>query len=284
MNCLRMSPGTLRKPGAILRKCSAQAFRSIEGGRRYCTIAVIIGSAPFKSFSDSHSRESSERPDERNARFHSVQPGVDEGAPAFFPGSIARRQHTSAPGTDTMTRVPLSGSTKSLVVVPSRGAQSGAPVITASTCALSKLKLLSVKRPGSGGPKSHTTGAGAAATVGGGGGAATATGGGGIAKGGGAISATGGGTGAGTAAAAGGGAAISAGGGGHAHEAVAISKAETIRMRTRSPLLSPLPRPGRRGSFPVAARGALVASFPAEEVPGPLPVIRAARDLLHQLR
>src|SRR5262252_8759533 len=29
MNCLRMSPGTVRKPGAILRKCSAQALRSI---------------------------------------------------------------------------------------------------------------------------------------------------------------------------------------------------------------------------------------------------------------
>src|SRR5437773_232404 len=44
MNCLRTRPGTLRKPGAMLRKCSAQAFRSIEGGNLYCTIAVIIGS------------------------------------------------------------------------------------------------------------------------------------------------------------------------------------------------------------------------------------------------
>src|SRR6266403_1863312 len=32
MNCLRMSPGTPRNPGAIFRKCSAQASRSIEGG------------------------------------------------------------------------------------------------------------------------------------------------------------------------------------------------------------------------------------------------------------
>src|SRR6266849_2421534 len=241
MNCLRMSPATPRKPGAILRKCSAQAFRSIEGGRRYCTIAVIIGSAPFKSFSDSHSRESTERPDERNARFHSVQPGVDGGAPAFFPASIARRQHTSAPGTDWMTRVPLSGSTKSLVVVPSRAAQSGAPVITVSIRAVSKLKLLSVRRPDGGGPNSpasgaKTTGAGG----GGGGGAATATatgGGAGITAGGGAISATGGGSGAGTAAAAGGAAATWAGGGGQVQEAVAISKVEAIRIRTRSPYL-----------------------------------------------
>src|SRR5215475_4829482 len=42
MNCLRMSPGTVRKPGAILRKCSAQALRSIFDGRRYWTIAVIM--------------------------------------------------------------------------------------------------------------------------------------------------------------------------------------------------------------------------------------------------
>src|SRR6266851_1367134 len=221
MNCLRMSPATPRKPGAILRKCSAQAFRSIEGGRRYCTIAVIIGSAPFKSFSDSHSRESTERPDERNARFHSVQPGVDGGVPAFFPASIARRQHTSAPGTDWMTRVPLSGSTKSLVVVPSRAAQSGAPVITVSIRAVSKLKLLSVRRPDGGGPNSpasgaKTTGAGG----GGGGGAATAT-------------ATGGGAGI----TAGGAAATWAEGGGQAQEAVAISKVEAIRIRTRSPYL-----------------------------------------------
>jgi len=79
----------------------------------------------------------------------------------FLPGSIARRQHTSTPGADWMTRVPLSGSTKSLVVVPSRGAQSGAPVITVSTRALSKLKLLSVKRPGGTcrrGPKSQASG------------------------------------------------------------------------------------------------------------------------------
>src|SRR6516164_9667164 len=46
MNCLRMSPGTVRKPGAILRKCSAQALRSIFDGRRYWTIAVIMGHTP----------------------------------------------------------------------------------------------------------------------------------------------------------------------------------------------------------------------------------------------
>src|SRR5204862_7501494 len=119
---------------------------------------------------------------------------------------------TSAPGTDSMTRVPLSGSTKSLAVVPSRTAQSGAPVITASTCALSKLKLLSVSRPGGGGPKcqangvhGYSTGAGAATAAGGGAGATIATGGGG----GGAVSATGGGS-------DGGGAATWAGGGGQA--------------------------------------------------------------------
>src|SRR5215208_8372649 len=42
MNCFRISPGTVRKPGAMLRKCAAQAFWSIEGGNLYCTIAVII--------------------------------------------------------------------------------------------------------------------------------------------------------------------------------------------------------------------------------------------------
>src|ERR1700723_1268861 len=42
MNCLRMSPGTSRKYGAILRKCAAQAARSMLGGRRYWTIAVIM--------------------------------------------------------------------------------------------------------------------------------------------------------------------------------------------------------------------------------------------------
>src|ERR1700756_4759283 len=42
MNCLRISPGTSRKPGAILRKCAAQPARSICGGSLYKTIAVII--------------------------------------------------------------------------------------------------------------------------------------------------------------------------------------------------------------------------------------------------
>src|ERR1044071_8670343 len=49
MNCLRTSPGTVRKPGAILRKCSAQAFWSIDGGNLYCTIAVIIGALLYRS-------------------------------------------------------------------------------------------------------------------------------------------------------------------------------------------------------------------------------------------
>src|ERR1700731_4232813 len=48
MNCLRMSPGTVRKPGAILRKCSAQALRSILDGRRNWTIAVIIGRSSLR--------------------------------------------------------------------------------------------------------------------------------------------------------------------------------------------------------------------------------------------
>jgi hypothetical protein len=142
---------------------------------------------------------------------------------------------------------------------------------------VSKLKLLSVRRPGIGGvigkigPKSQSsgvTGNGASA------GAATATCGGGEGgggEGGGATNATGGGAG-------GGGAATSAGGGGQAQEAVAISNAETIRMRTRSPVLGPIPQRGGRGSFPYAA------SCPAEEVLGPLPIIRAAGDLLHQFR
>jgi hypothetical protein len=48
-------------------------------------------------------------------------------------------------------------------MVPARGVQSEAPVITVSTRALSKLKLLSVKRPGGGvtgrmGPKSQASG------------------------------------------------------------------------------------------------------------------------------
>jgi hypothetical protein len=46
---LRISPGTSRKPGAILRKCAAQASRSIDGGNLYCTIAVIINFTPFDS-------------------------------------------------------------------------------------------------------------------------------------------------------------------------------------------------------------------------------------------
>src|SRR5580700_5134755 len=50
MNCLRISPGTSRKPGAMLRKCAAQAARSIDGGSLYCTIAVIIEWFPFASF------------------------------------------------------------------------------------------------------------------------------------------------------------------------------------------------------------------------------------------
>src|SRR5487761_57469 len=52
MNCLRTSPGTVRKPAAILRKCAAQACWSIEGGRRYCTIAVIIGTFSFRLVQD----------------------------------------------------------------------------------------------------------------------------------------------------------------------------------------------------------------------------------------
>src|SRR6516165_8220165 len=42
MNCLRISPGTSRKPGAMVRKCAAQAARLICGGSLYWTIAVII--------------------------------------------------------------------------------------------------------------------------------------------------------------------------------------------------------------------------------------------------
>src|SRR5438270_13793048 len=48
MNCLRMSPGTVRKPGAIVRKCLAQALKSILDGRRYWTIAVIIGRSSLR--------------------------------------------------------------------------------------------------------------------------------------------------------------------------------------------------------------------------------------------
>src|SRR6516162_9811540 len=42
MNCLRISPGTVRKPGAMARKCAAQAARSMCDGSLYKTIAVII--------------------------------------------------------------------------------------------------------------------------------------------------------------------------------------------------------------------------------------------------
>src|SRR6516164_7868804 len=42
MNCLRISPGTSRKPGAMRRKCAAQAARSMCGGSLYWTMAVII--------------------------------------------------------------------------------------------------------------------------------------------------------------------------------------------------------------------------------------------------
>src|SRR5215831_20156564 len=46
MNCLRISPGTSRKPGAIVRKCAAQAARLICGGSLYWTIAVIMVRLP----------------------------------------------------------------------------------------------------------------------------------------------------------------------------------------------------------------------------------------------
>src|SRR5258706_11176818 len=49
MNCLRIRPGTVRKPGAILRKCSAQAAWSMLGGRRYWTIAVIMAASRLLS-------------------------------------------------------------------------------------------------------------------------------------------------------------------------------------------------------------------------------------------
>src|SRR6516165_11226614 len=42
MNCLRISPGTARKSGAMVRKWAAQAAVSICGGSLYWTIAVII--------------------------------------------------------------------------------------------------------------------------------------------------------------------------------------------------------------------------------------------------
>src|SRR5690348_13777824 len=46
MNCLRISPGTSRKPGAMARKCAAQAARSMCGGSLYWTIAVIMVRLP----------------------------------------------------------------------------------------------------------------------------------------------------------------------------------------------------------------------------------------------
>src|ERR1700722_19862814 len=42
MNCLRIRPGTSRKPAAIVRKCAAQAAKSMLGASRYWTIAVIM--------------------------------------------------------------------------------------------------------------------------------------------------------------------------------------------------------------------------------------------------
>ena len=62
---------------------------------------------------------------ERSEGERSGAAGKTVAAPGAVPGSIARRQHTSAPGAASMIRVPLSGSTKSLVAVPSRTAQSG---------------------------------------------------------------------------------------------------------------------------------------------------------------
>src|SRR5579864_971989 len=49
-----MRPGTARKPGAILRKCSAQAARSMLGGKRYWTIAVIMGRGLLTGSADHH--------------------------------------------------------------------------------------------------------------------------------------------------------------------------------------------------------------------------------------
>src|SRR5262249_39927426 len=46
MNCLLIKPGTSRKPGAMLRKCAAQAARLICGGSLYWTIAVIMVRLP----------------------------------------------------------------------------------------------------------------------------------------------------------------------------------------------------------------------------------------------
>src|SRR5262245_46306320 len=42
MNCLWISPGTVRKPGAMARKCAAQAARSMYDASLYWTIAVTI--------------------------------------------------------------------------------------------------------------------------------------------------------------------------------------------------------------------------------------------------
>src|SRR5204863_690132 len=114
------------------------------------------------------------------------------------------------------------------------------------------------------GVQEYGAGAGTAAGAGGGAGRTAATGGGG-----GGVSATGGDGDCG-------GAATWLGGGGQAQEAVAISKAETIRVRTQSPL-SALSR------FAAGAEvSASAASCPAEEVVGPSPVILGARHPLHQ--
>ena len=91
-----------------------------------------------------------------------------------------------------MMRVPFSGKRKSLCASPSAGAeQSGLVVTTATTWALSKLKLLSVSRPGDGsGVHGPSKGGSEATCVGGGAGGAAGDA---IGAGGGGVRATGGG-------------------------------------------------------------------------------------------
>src|SRR5436190_22331128 len=106
MNCLRISPGTARKPGTMLRKCSAHAFKSMLGGSLYCTIAVIIGFSPLVSLGGllQHRCRLSERRTDRRERRGDRVGAV--GAGAGFVQLAVGCGLSIAPHRDRQTRQP----------------------------------------------------------------------------------------------------------------------------------------------------------------------------------
>src|ERR1051325_5764124 len=90
------------------------------------------------------------RPDVVKARFHGIASGTP-GIVASAKGGSIRRQHTSEPAGVSMTRVPFSGNSKLIAIIPTRNWQSGKDVTNVSTRARSYTKLLRVTRPAPGG-------------------------------------------------------------------------------------------------------------------------------------